>query len=163
MLKAIENAKKLVTNSEWPRPIDKFPKNSDLNCWGFALDGIKIPALQRRTWYSENKGLDKKIFDFLESVGLNPRIISKAEEKANNEYVFLFYIFEYTYSNVAKEIWETRSECHAARIELDGTVVEKADDTEEPVITSLEEIKQRLFDENHVSVDPILIAVRKPC
>ena len=162
MLNTIENAKKLVATPEWPRSIQDFPKESTLNCWGFALDGLEIPTLQRRTWYSINTGLAEEIFEFLQSVGLNPRKISVQEEKSSEEMVFLFYIFEYEYSNMAREIWETRSECHVARIELDGTVVEKADSSEEPVITSLEGIKQRLFNEHNVSVTPIMLAVRKP-
>lgn len=162
MLTAIENAKELVSEPKWPRTIDNFPKDSNSNCWGFALDGLKIPDLQRRTWYSSNDGLEDKIFDFLQSIGLNPRKIFKEEEKAPEEFVFLFYIFEYKYSNIAQEIWETRSECHMARIELDGTVVEKADDSEKPVITSLEGIKQRLLEEFGLEVNPILIAVKKP-
>lgn len=162
MLKAIENAKKLVTNPEWPRNIEKFPKDSNLNCCGFALDGMKIPALQERTYYSENKGLDKKLFSFLKSVGLNPRKISKPEEKTSDEFVLLFYIYTYTYFNVCTEDYGTRSECHAARIELDGTVVEKASSEAEPVITSLEEIKQRILKQDDVLVKPIMFAVRKP-
>ena len=162
MLTAIETAKRLVSASEWPRPIQDFPKDSNLNCWGFALDGLKIPVLQRRTWYSSNDGLENEIFDFLQSIGLNPRKLSAPEEKFSEEMVFLFYIFEYEYSNISKEIWETRSECHAARIELDGTVVEKADDSEAPVVTSLKEINQRLLEEFGLDVNPILIAVQKP-
>ena len=162
MLTAIENAKKLVTTPEWPRPINNFPKDSDCNCWGFALDGMKILALQERTYYSENKGLDKKIFDFLKSVGLNPRRISKSEEKTPDEFVFLFYIYTYKFFNVRTEDYGTKSECHAARIELDGTVVEKAGSDAEPVITSLEEIKERIFKQDKVQVEPIMFAVRKP-
>lgn len=162
MLTAIENAKKLVSTSEWPRSIQNFPKESTLNCWGFALDCMKIPALQNITWHSNLTELDVKIFEFLENVGLNPRKLSIAEEKTPEEMVFLFYIFEYDYFNVATEDYGTRSECHVARIELDGTIIEKADATEEPVITSLEEIKQRLFNEHKILVDPTMIAVRKP-
>lgn len=158
---SIENAK-LITTPEWPRSIDQFPKKSNLNCWGFALDGLKIESLQKRTWFSDNDGLDKEIFDSLESTGLKPRRISSSEEKSPEEMVFLFYIFEYDYFNVATEDFGTRSECHVARIELDGTVVEKSDATEEPVITSLEGIKQRLFKENGVQVTPVMFAVRKP-
>lgn len=162
MLTAIENAKKLVRTPVWPRPIQDFPKDSNLNCWGFALDGLKIPDLQKITWYSDLKSLDKKIFDFLKDIGLNPRKISMPEEKSSEEMIFLFYIFKYSFFNIATEDYGTRSECHAARIEFDGTVVEKADATEEPVITSLKEIKQRLFNEHEVLVEPIMIAVRKP-
>lgn len=158
MLTAIENAKKLVITPEWPRTIDNFPKDSDSNCWGFALDGMKIPALQELHYYSNLDELENEIFGFLEKIGLTPRKLSKPEEKSSNEMVFLFYIF--TYFDIRIE--DFRGECHVSRIECDGTVVEKADATEEPVITSLEEIKQRLFNERKVSVDPILIAVRKP-
>ena len=162
MLTSIENAKKLVTNPEWPRNIEKFPKDSDLNCWGFALDGMKIPALQERTYYSSNVGLSQNLFKFFKAVGLNPRRISKPEAKRPDEFVLLFYIYTYTYFNVCTEDYGTRSECHAARIELDGTVVEKASSEAEPVITSLEEIKQRIRKQDKVDVTPILFAVRKP-
>lgn len=160
---AIENAKKLVSTNEWPRSIKNFPKGSNLNCWGFALDNLKIPSLQKITYYSDLKGLDNEIFDFIQAIGLKPRRIAVPEEKTPEEMVFLFYIFEYYFFNIAKEEYGTRSECHVARIDPDGTVVEKADGTEEPVITSLSKIKQRLFNEKNVNVDPIMIAVRKPC
>lgn len=159
---AIKNAKTLISTIEWPRSIQDFPKGSTLNCWGFALDNLKVPSLQKFTYYSDLNGLDKEVFDFLQDIGLKPRKIYIPEEKSPEEMVFLFYIFEYHYFNMVKEDYGTRSECHVARIETDGTVVEKADATEEPIITSLSEIKQRLFNENGVNVDPIMIAVRKP-
>lgn len=159
---AIENAKKLVSTNEWPRSIHNFPKGSNLNCWGFALDNLKIPSLQKITYFSELKGLNNEIFDFLQSIGLKPRKISAIEEKHPEEMVFLFYIFKYEFFNARTEDYGTRSECHVARIETDGTVVEKADSTKEPIITSLSEIKQRIFNENGVNVEPIMIAVRKP-
>ena len=162
MLEAIENAKKLVMDPSWPRPIDKFPKDSNVNCWGFALDGMKIPVLQERTYYSEITGLSENLFNFFKSIGLNPRVISTVEQKSPDELVFLFYIYEYKYSDFINEIWETRTECHAARIELNGTVVEKANSRSKPVITSLEEITERLFEQDNVHVLPILFAVRKP-
>jgi hypothetical protein len=123
---------------------------------------MKIPALQERTYFSENRGLNKKLFSFLKSVGLNPRTIYKAEQKANNEFVLLFYIYTYTYFNARTEDYVSRSECHAARIELDGTVVEKASSYAEPVITSLEGINQRILKQDKVNVTPIMFAVRKP-
>lgn len=161
MLKEIENAKHLVSTPEWPRPIDKFPKGTE-NCWGFALDGMKIPVLQKRTYYSENNDLDEKLFSFFENVGLNPRKLSSATEKKSNEMVFLFYIYEYEYFNMRTEDYGSRTECHVARIELDGTVIEKASSKAEPVITSLERIEQRLFNQDNVVVKPIMFAVRKP-
>lgn len=162
MLTAIENAKELVKSPEWPRSIHNFPQNSSENCWGFALDGLKIPALRRRTWYSSNDGLEDEIFDFLQCVDLNPRKISSAEEKSSEEMVFLFYVYSYSYFNVATEDFGTRSECHVARIECDGTVVEKASSSATPVITSVEGITNRIFDQDNVLVEPILFAVRKP-
>lgn len=158
MLEAIENAKKLVHSSAWPRTIDKFPKDTNDNCWGFALDSLKIPALQGLHYHSDFNDLDKKIFDFLQAVGLNPRKLSSVSEKSCDEIVFLFYIF--TYFDVYSE--DFRGECHVARIELDGTVVEKADNSEEPIVTSLEGIQERLYKERKKTITPILIAVRKP-
>ena len=155
---AIEKAKELVSSPAWPRPIDKFPKESDDNCWGFALDGMKIPDLQSLHYHSDFNGLDKKIFDFLQAVGLNPRKLSSVSEKSSGEMVFLFYIF--TYFDVYSE--DFRGECHVARIELDGTVVEKADSSEEPIVTSLEGIQERLYKERKKTITPILIAVQNP-
>lgn len=162
MLKAIENAKKLVLEAQWPRTINHFPKDSNKNCWGFALDGMKIPALQEITWYSDLTNLDTEIFKFLDNVGLNPRKLSSATDKKSDELVFLFYIYERKFFNMVTEDFGTRSECHAARIELDGTVVEKAGHTAEPIVTFLEEIQQRLLKQDKVLVDPIMFAVRKP-
>lgn len=158
MLKAIENAKKLVNTPEWPRPIDQYPKDEDCNCWGFALDGMKIPALQKLHWHSDLNGLDQSIFDFLQDVGLNPRKISAASDKNSEEMVFLFYIFRYY--DVRSE--ESRSECHVARIESNGHIVEKSDSSEGPVVTTLEGIQQRLYSERKKVITPIMFAVRKP-
>ena len=155
----IEKAKELVRQPSWPRSINDFPTDSSVNCWGFALDGMKIPSLQELSWYSNLDTLDTEIFAFLNDIGLNPRKISTASEKAPSEMVFLFYIFSYFDVNVE----DFRSECHVARIEYDGTVVEKAGPDAEPVVTSLEEIQQRLLNQDKVLVNPISFAVQKPC
>jgi len=154
----------LVRSPDWPRSVEKYTADEGNygNCWRFALDCLEVPVLQGRTCYSDNTGVVEGIFDALQTEGLSPRYLSDVVEKAPEEMVIIIYTYDYQrWTWLNSEFPTTVHEVHLARVELDGTVVEKPG--KDPAqVSSIEEIHDRILSEDGVDARPRFIAIRKP-
>ena len=154
----------LVHSPDWPRSVEQYAAEEGAagNCWRFALDRIEVPALQCRTYYSDTSGVVEGIFDALQAAGLSPRYLADVAGKTPAERVIVVYTYDYLgYAFYWDEFPIRLSEVHLARVELDGTVVEKPGRNPAKV-SSFEEIHDRILQEDGVDARPRFIAITKP-
>lgn len=161
-----EEVRKLVHSPQWPRKIEDFPRDIKTNCIGFALDmpDLNLSSVVGATLYDDVDATNN-LMDFFEKVDLSPRKIKSPDEKAEDEHIIIVYEYKYWRFDKFQGCRFSLNEVHLARIELDGTLVEKPS-YEDPIHkTTLEELNKLIAsdakeDKNYTG--PTYIAIRKP-
>lgn len=163
---SIEEIRKIVSSPKWPRSFEGFPRNIRANCHDVALDlpDFDLSSIFGKTCY-DNIDAVHNLMIFLEKVNLSPRQINSPDEKAADEYIIIVYVYKYWRFDKFQGCRFSLNEVHLARIELDGTLVEKPS-YEDPIHkTTLEKLNKLIAsdakeDKNYTG--PTYIAIRKP-
>ena len=161
-----EDIRKVISSSQWPRSLETFPRTIETNCVGFALDlpEFNLGSVIGNSYYDDVDAATNLI-SFFKEVGLSPRQINNPSEKKPDEYVIIVYKYTYYGFDSFQNCVFPHCEVHLARIELDGTLVEKPSYVEPVQINTLENLNNLIaadaVDDEHYT-GPTFIAIRKP-
>ena len=162
----ISEVRSIVKSPKWPRSVEEFPRELDTNCIEFALDlpNFDFSPIVGRGVY-DKVDASKNLMRFFNKIDLSPRQIDHPDKKDPNEYVIIVYEYKYMIYDKFQGCSFWHNEVHLARVELDGTVVEKPSAEDSIHITTLEELNSIIaadaaMDEDYTG--PTYIAIRKP-
>ena len=156
-IEEMRDAQEFISYNKWSVPYT--------NCIAYAL-GCPISDPKRETWNDLLSGNpEKKLYDILMILELNPRRIHDTSELRNDEYGIVLYNYFYKEhrSFCGCEWTEDVEECHLVRVELDGTWTHKFGWDYEPSVTTPQEIHDIILCDDGEDVSPsCFFAIRKP-